>query len=425
MLSAIGAWTEKLKHPHRLAFAVGLLAALFMTFVVWRHQSAVAQTDDPYGFGVLGRNIAEGRGFAQMEHPELPTTRRAPLYPAIIALVFLLGGPQTVLVRVVQCIAAALTVTLTYDIGERIFSKRVGLLAALMCALHPMVMRYVPDLQVECFLTMFMTLMVWSGVRFFAAPSPLWGASVGAAGALGALVKGVLIVCPPIFAAFWLVRQLRRREPLRLGSVAAIALAMCVVILPWTARNYRVTGGHFMLISSNAGGEFLRGYVFAQPKFYLLEQKPYEVGENEANQMEIDLFKAKGLVWARDEMETERELNAFAKEKLHNEPVALARKTFIGLFAFWYLLTTRMNSLLVGAMALGAWVLALTGWRYARSVGRPLWPLFQPILTLNLLYAVMLALGRYSAPTIPTLMVLAAGGVISIIDRAHVFERAT
>ncbi|MET0790898.1 MAG: glycosyltransferase family 39 protein [Polyangiaceae bacterium] len=418
MLKAILTWSEGLKHPRRLVFGVALLVALFMTFVLWRHQGAVDQTDDPYGFSQLGRGIAEGRGFMQLSHPELPTTRRAPLYPAVIGLLYFLGGPHTVLVRIFQCFVAAGTATLTFATGRRVFSQGVGIVAAALCAFHPMVLRYVPDLQVECLLTFFTTLMVWCGVSFFERPSLKVGAALGASGALGALVKGVLVVCPPIFAACWLLRQLRRREPLRLGSVIAIAVAMCVVILPWTARNYKVTGGHFMLISSNAGGEFLRGYVFAQPKYYLLQKKPYTDGENEANQMEIDLFNAHGLHWGDESIEIERLLGAAAKQKAVEDPVALVKKIFVGWFAFWYELTTPLNSLVVGASALVAWAFALIGWLRARAQGGILWPVLQPIIALNALYAVMLALGRYSAPTIPTLMVLAAWGLVSFSSDA-------
>jgi len=420
MLKAILTKIDELQHPRRLVFGIALAAAFVMTFVIWRNQSAVAQTDDPYGFFRFGQGIAEGRGLAQLEHPELPTTRRAPLYPGIIALLYVLGGPYTVVVRVLQCFLAAGTATLTFGIGRRMFSQRVGFFASMACAFHPMVLRYVPDIQVECLLQFFTTLMVWCGVCFFQKPTAGMGAALGAAGALGALTKGVLVICPPIFAVFWLLRRLKRRESLTIVPVAAIALAMCVVILPWTARNYHVTG-KFMLISSNASGEFLRGFVFAQPKYFLLEKRAFEHGENEANQMQTELFAARGLVWSRDEMETERVHNEIYREQWRGDPVGMFKKTVvktvIGTFAFWYVLTTKLNSLVVGALALGAWLLSLYGWVEARKRGLVLWPLLQPILSLNLLYAFMLALGRYSAPAIPTLMVLASWGLFCLLER--------
>jgi len=416
MLKALERLANRLPRPHLVIFAVGLLASLLVTFVIWQHQSAVIRADDPYFFSLLGKHIAEGRGLAQITDPSLPTMRRAPVYPGLIALLYSLGGVNTNLVRLLQCFVSGATAALAYGIGARTFSKSAGLLAGVATAFHPMILRYVPDLQVECLLTFFMTLMVWCGVRFIHKPSLPWGAAVGGAGALGSLVKGVLVLGPPVFAVWFLVSQWRRKRPIHFPSLVAMALAMCVVIFPWTARNYQVSN-QFVLISTNAGGEFLRGYVFAQPKYYLLQQRPYVEGELEANQMEIDLFAAQGLVWERDEAETERVLSKAAKEKLVAEPGAFVRKCFIGMLTFWYELTNRPNSALVGSLALGAWVLALIGWRSHRAEDRPLWPLVVPIVTLNLLCATLLALGRYSAPTIPTLMVLASGGLVALLQR--------
>ena len=43
-------------------------------------------------------------------------------------------------------------------------------------------------------------------------------------------------------------------------------------LLPWAIRNYRVSSGRFINVSSNGPAEFLRGYINAQPKFVLLHQ---------------------------------------------------------------------------------------------------------------------------------------------------------
>ena len=62
-------------------------------------------------------------------------------------------------------------------------------------------------------------------------------------------------------------------------------------------------------------------------------------------------------------------------------------------------------------------MLVLVGVPRARREKRPLWLLFLPILALNAIYAAVLALGRYSAPCIPTLMILAAWGVDTLLTR--------
>jgi 4-amino-4-deoxy-L-arabinose transferase-like glycosyltransferase len=388
--------------------------ALFSVFVVWRAQTAVNQAQDIYRFAEMGRSIAEGHGLAYGNGA--PTMRRAPLYPGLIALLYLVFGVHPVVILVAQCLLAAGTCLLAFEIGQRVFSPNSGYLAAALTALHPMIMRYVPDIQVEVTLTFLYTLSVFCAVRFYFKPSGWNGFAFGVASALAALVKGVALPFPVLFVGAYLVyRLLKRREQPFLPAIPAtmaVFLAMAVVILPWTYRNYQLTGGRFVLISSNAGGEFLRGYVFAQPKYFLLQQGPYVEGENEANNMQRELFKSQGLVWERDETETEQVQNLAAKKQLASDPIGFVRKFAIGWFAFWYLVTSRTNSLVVGSLALAAWLLTLIGVLRMRSRAErhPFWVLLVPIFALNGLYAAVLALGRYSAPCIPTLMVLAAWG---------------
>jgi 4-amino-4-deoxy-L-arabinose transferase-like glycosyltransferase len=398
-------------------YAAALAVALFATFVIWRTQAMVAQTNDLYKFAELGRSIAEGKGFCFTDGP--PTIRRAPLYPGLIALLYTVFGVHPVVIYVAQCFLAAGTCLLVFEIGRRLFSTRTGVIAAVVTALHPMVMRYVPDIQVETFLTFLYTLAVYRAVALVDAPSAKNGFFFGVAAAAAAMVKGVALPFPVLFIVVCLVwRRVSRKQAALPGfrSVAFVLVGMALVILPWTARNYTVTG-KLVLISGNASGEFLRGYVFAQPRYFLLRDPPYSVGENEANEMQRALFRSQGLVWERDETETERVQNVAMKQKIRSDPGAFVKKFVIGCFMFWYVVTSRANSLLVGTLALGGWVLSLLGVSLNAGKGYRFWIPILPILSLNFLYAAILALGRYSAPCIPTLMVLAAFGAESLYER--------
>jgi hypothetical protein len=61
--------------------------------------------------------------------------------------------------------------------------------------------------------------------------------------------------------------------------------------------------------------------------------------------------------------------------------------------------------------------LGFFGWLRSRREGQPSWLLILPILYLNISLAALLALGRYSAPIIPVLMVLAAFGIDTLLTR--------
>jgi 4-amino-4-deoxy-L-arabinose transferase-like glycosyltransferase len=400
-----------------IVFGGGLCVALFTVLVFWRVQSAVAHdAQDIYKFADLGRNLAEGNGFCFTGGP--PTTRRAPLYPALIAILYAVFGVKPLAIQLAQSLLAAGTCLLVFEIGRRLFSERVGLIAAAAAALHPMIMRYVPDIQVETLLTFLYTLTAFFTVRLTEKETVWNGLWVGVSAAAATMVKAVALPYAALFVVFYLGWKFFREGAASLRTawrpVAALLVGMALVILPWTARNREVSEGQFILVSRNASGEFLRGFVFAQPRYYLLRDPPYIAGENEANAMQERLFRERGLVWERDEAETERVQNEIAKAWMRESPGAFVKKFVVGLFAFWYVVTTRSNSLLVGGMALLAWTLAVVGLVRARRVYQ-FALLLVPIVALNAIYAAVLALGRYSAPCIPLLIVLAAAGVDSLL----------
>jgi 4-amino-4-deoxy-L-arabinose transferase-like glycosyltransferase len=410
----------RLRRTRWLVFAGALAIGVLTVLVIWRRQPMVAQANDIYAFADLGRNLASGNGLRFSNGPL--TTRRAPGYPALIAILYLIFGSSPLVIQLAQCVLVAGTCLLVFEIGRLVFSFRTGVIAAVIVALHPMVLRYVPDIQVETLLTFLYTLTVYRTVRLVQEGSLANGLWAGVAAAAAAMVKGVALPYAALFIVSYLVWcRVARKVPAGgilpgWKPVAAMLVGMGIMILPWTVRNYEVTK-KFVLISGNASGEFLRGYVFAQPRYYLLRDPPYTVGEQEANEMQRDLFRRRGLVWERDEAETETVQNLAAKAKLREEPGAFVKKFVIGSFMFWYVVTSRLNSLVVGAFAVVAWVLAFLGWRSRRDEGHAFWLLVVPIVSLNLIYAAVLALGRYSAPCVPTLAVLAAFGVESLLRR--------
>src|SRR5205085_9421085 len=128
-------------------------------------------------------------------------------------------------------------------------------------------------------------------------------------------------------------------------ALLAMVLVMGLTIVPWTVRNYRATG-HFVPISSGLSDAFLRGFIFSETDYITLRKPPYTDGENASNAYFKSLAVKAGTVWERDDYETDQILNKEAKRRLLSEPGAVARKTVIGVFTFWYELTSLPNSAL-------------------------------------------------------------------------------
>jgi hypothetical protein len=189
---------------------------------------------------------------------------------------------------------------------------------------------------------------------------------------------------------------------------------MVATIAPWTYRNYRVSG-HFVPITTGASDAYLRGLIFSRSEFITLQKPPYTDAENEVNAYFRDLCAAAGTVWQRDDYETEQILNKEMKRRLVAEPGAAVRKFVVGMFTFWYEMTSLRTSLAAGVMALVAWLFALVGINRARQTRHSVWPLLAPVLYLNVLLAALLALGRYSVPVLPCLLVVSGYGLDGLL----------
>jgi 4-amino-4-deoxy-L-arabinose transferase-like glycosyltransferase len=397
-------------------FLFGLTVGLAIVLVIFRSHSFVGDAPDPYSFGEMGKSIARGEPLSShgtMLH------RRAPLYPMVIGALYSVFGERPMAVYLLQCLLMAGTCWLVYDMGRRVFNLRTGILAGGMCALHPLMVRYV-------LLTFLFTLSVWCSVRFYEKPTVPRGAWFGLVAGFAALTKAVVLLYPGVFVAAMLALRFLFKRRVAVPSIAAIAvipLMMLLVIAPWTYRNYQVTG-KFVLITTGFNDAFLRGYVFSETDYALLRRPPYTDAENASNAWFQSLATEAGTVWERDDYETEQVLGREVHRKLREEPGQFVRKFFVGLFTFWYQMTSLANSLIAAVCALGAWLLVLLGARRAWQEDRPLWMFLLPAIHLNVLLAILLALGRYSAPIMPALLVASAFGLDTVLAKFSVRRSA-
>jgi 4-amino-4-deoxy-L-arabinose transferase-like glycosyltransferase len=381
-------------------------------------QSLVDSRPDPYYFSAMGRSLANGDGFAgygEVLH------RRGPLYPLMLGAIYTVFGQSVLLVQVVQCFLHAGTCYFACKTGRHIFNARSGLLAGLLCAVNPSLLRYVPDFHLEALLIFVTTLAVWRSVRLHQNPSIANAALFGVTSALSALTKPTLLLYPVFFLALWGVlggSKFRIRRRWLIGAV--VALAMGVAIGPWTVRNYFATGGRFVLITTGASDAILRSYIFTKPEYATLQKLPYVDAENEANAMFKRICEEHGTVWGPgglDDVDLDQLLHQVARERILSDPLAFVRKSLVGVFTFWYEMTTALTSAVAGLLALTAWSLTLVGLPRARREARPIWILFIPVLYMNLLLAALLALGRYSVPILPCLWTMAAFGLDTILEK--------
>ena len=405
---------------------------LLWCFVVLPRFSPIHQVFDLNGFGTIGENIAIGKGFSNGAGP---TMRRAPLYPTLIAGVFNITGynsdnrerSYTPLI-VLQCFFAGLSCLCVYLIGRQLFGERTGVLAGVLCAFWPQCLRYLGAVDVEATNTLLITLITLATVHLRRSPNIKNGALAGLAIGAATLVKPLPLLFPLVIALLlWPPKGVR--YPAK--ALAACILTLVAICLPWVVRNHIVSHGRFHGISTNAAGEFLRGYVNARPEYVLLK-KPFQGSWDwDANMYEEAILMQHGFGFfsiingqtrpmidnVQNELTKDGIEAAEIRRRIVQEPGGILRKWVIQIFTFWYIVETPAKAIMVGIFALLALIPAAIGVKSAVNHGKDYLPPVAVVLYFNILYAAVLSFARYSMPIFPTLLVLSAYGWLAIFTK--------
>jgi 4-amino-4-deoxy-L-arabinose transferase-like glycosyltransferase len=333
---------------------VALAAALCMVLFGFANQGLVENAGDPYRYGEIARGLVE-RGFDKV------TRRAAMLYTHLLAAIYWAGGGNGV-VQAVHVLFHLGTSVIAFLIARRLFNGRTALLAGLATALHPMLLRYVPDLHAETMLTFMMMATVWCSVRFNDRPTVGNGVLLGAVGMLATLTKGVALPIVVAFLGVWGIRAVWRKglSLKQIAAALAVVATMAAIVAPWSYRNYRVSG-RFVLLTPGTADAFLRGYIFTRLEFATLQRPPYVDAENESNAWFRRIAKDAGTTWELDEIVDEENNKRVMKQMIAAYPLDTARKFVVGLLTFWYEMTSLTNSLVPASLALVSWLFAVIG----------------------------------------------------------------
>ncbi len=189
----------------------------------------------------IAANLIRGYGFVAEPGGE-PIIWRAPLYPAFLAIIYsLFGEHNETAVFLAQSALDSFTAVLIFYMGTRLFNESVGLVSAVIFALHPLSAYYSLRFMSEPLFTLTFTAAIAAWVaavharRFMAYPV------VGALVAVAALVKPVALGLWPFLVAC-ACYQLRSQPRRALSAAIALTIACLIVLAPWTLRNYRLTG---------------------------------------------------------------------------------------------------------------------------------------------------------------------------------------
>lgn len=190
---------------------------------------------DGTSYDLLARNLLTlgVYGFA----PDDPTAFRPPGLPLFMAGLYWLFGANLAVVRVANVALGVATVWLVHRMASRAFGPVAALLAALVTALHPVLVLSTGEIYPETLCLFLLASAIVALTPLTTAATVRRGAVAGVLLALAALTRPNLAPAIPL-AVLGVLACGRWQQ----GSRVALALvvAATVVFAPWVGRNARV-----------------------------------------------------------------------------------------------------------------------------------------------------------------------------------------
>ena len=234
-------------HPVAAMIAVALALRLAVVILVFRGVAAPTGNHEQFGWemGWVARSIALHQGFSSPFLPRTgPTALTPPLYPYLLAGIFRLCGLYTPLaafgILAFNSLMASLTCLPLFLTARRVFGRPTALCAGWLWAAYPFSIYFSADRVWDYALTGFLfAWCLWLAVRLQHKASPLLWVAFGALSGLTCLCNPSVMTLFPLFLLIAIACHRRRQRAAIPGGLAAL-LAFCLVLTPWTVRNFRV-----------------------------------------------------------------------------------------------------------------------------------------------------------------------------------------
>lgn len=204
-------------------------------------------------FHTIAKHVADGDGFALPSHfyygPLVPWVDKPPLYVLFLAGATEVAGSSVDAHRLASCLVGAGTVAALGFLGRRVGGPRVGLIAAALGAVYPLLWVADGTVMSESLLGLLTALVLIAALRLLEQPESLWrAAALGAAVACAALTRSEAILLLPLL----ILPVVLLAKRFRVRNLAVAAAVMAVVIAPWVIRN-AVTFDEPVGLSTNLG----------------------------------------------------------------------------------------------------------------------------------------------------------------------------
>lgn len=297
------------EQPLTVILALSVFLRIVVAFAMGNQVIELPGIFDQISYHNLALRVLGGHGFSFGElwwpitPANAPTAHWSFLYTFYLVFVYSLFGPNPIIGRILQAIIVGiLHPYIVYRIGEKVFSKNVGLAAAAITAVYVYFFYYDAALMTEPF---YITAILFS--LFFSMQlvenvdkkqDIRLGIALGISIGITVLLRQVfLLMIPFLFLWIWTVR-FRRSRSLPIVSTALTFILIVLFILPFSLYNYS-RFGRFVLLNTNSGYAFFWGnnpiygtkFIPILPTATYREMIPAEVRHLDEAALDSELLK--------------------------------------------------------------------------------------------------------------------------------------
>lgn len=222
-----------------------IVLIILFTFVIslmYSFHFKIKPLVDARAYDAIATNIINGNGYREnlnvdIQH-DYAIARVGPLYEYFLAGIYKIFGHYYEVVWVVQALLRAASAWLLYLAALIIFEsnqnkKKIAILSAAIFGFHPDLIEISAMLMTETLYLFLLLLMIYLFFRFFNSLNR------GQAVLLGVVSTLAILARPPIifFLSIILFRHFQKKN---FFSAVLFSLAVLLMLIPWTVRNYSV-----------------------------------------------------------------------------------------------------------------------------------------------------------------------------------------
>lgn len=249
----------------RKAISLSLFLIALLPRLIIGICSLEAPSHDAYGY--------DHRAVALLSRGEYsdnttPTAFKEPFYSFFLAGIYSVFGHRYLVVRIIQAVLGALVCVFVFFTGERLFSRKIGLVAGIISAANPSFILATEHLVTETLFTFILMLVVIYSIRLSEKPNKYIAIILGILLGIGSLTRSVLFPFGILLGSL-IFLFLRKNYQFKKTAITVSLIFICFffTILPWTLRNWN-RFHKIVPISTNVGINIYSSYFPPEGKLF-------------------------------------------------------------------------------------------------------------------------------------------------------------